>query len=48
MKPSFSEASFLEFRRVFKRDFYAYLYGSYPAMLLSNDMHACYMMGGEL
>ena len=48
MNPQFAEAGFLEFRRVLKREFYAWVYGSYTNTLVSNDFRATYMMGGEL
>ena len=48
MKPAFSEASFLEFRRIFKRECYAWMYGAASAVQLSNDMLSAYNMGGEL
>ncbi len=48
MNPAFAEASFLEFRRVFKREFYSYLYGSREGELLSNDMFYAYLAGREL
>lgn len=48
MNPAFSEASFREFHRVFKRECYAWCYGSAQAARLSNDMFYAYQAGGEL
>lgn len=38
----------MEFRRAFKRDFYAYSYSNGPAMKTYKDFCKMYDMGGEL
>lgn len=48
MNPQFLEASFLEFRRVFKREFYGWLYGNRACENLSNDMFYAYQAGTSL
>lgn len=48
MQPSFMLGFTQEFRRVFKRDFYAWLYGNAKARLLMQDLRSAYLMGEEL
>jgi hypothetical protein len=48
MKNSFITAMLQEFRINFKRDFYAYAYGSYKGELALQDFESMYLMGGEL
>lgn len=37
-----------EMHRVFKKQWYAYLYGHYGSKLLYRDFGKMYLMGGEL
>jgi hypothetical protein len=48
MKTAFFVSSFDEFRRTDKRDYYAWLYGSYGGRLIAYDFFYAYCMGGEL
>lgn len=48
MTEQFSVAAFEEFRRADKRDYYAWLYGSYGGRLVAFDFFQTYCMGGEL
>lgn len=44
----FIHAARMEFRRLFKREFYGYLYSSAVCEKQFNDFTAMYLMGGEL
>lgn len=41
-------ALFYEFRRTFKREFFAYRYSNHRAMVVYRDFREMYCMGGEL
>ncbi len=45
---TFKKAIDDSFRKSFKRDYYAWLYGSYQAECTKIDFHSMYLMGGEL
>lgn len=45
---TYFDARMLEFRRIFRAQFFAYLYGSYFAELSYDDFAKMYDMGGEL
>jgi hypothetical protein len=48
MNPAFAEAEFLEFHRVFKREFFGWLYNNAACLQISNDFFYAYQSGGEL
>jgi len=48
MNPEFNFAALMEFHRVFKREFYGWLYSNYECQLLAVDVANAYNAGGEL